>query len=99
MAGLDDLARLPERPTMAMSLHLDTAEYEFLVSPLKSGPEVQADPPTGSVKVSLGGESHRGNGRERNEDHFMVAHVRRTLNVLSHNLPKDEMPEFVGEDA
>ena len=29
----------------------------------------------------------------------MVARVRRTLNVLSHNLPKDEMPELIGEDA
>ena len=29
----------------------------------------------------------------------MVAQVRRTFNVLSHNLPKDEMPDFIGEDA
>ena len=84
---------------MATPLHLDTAEYEFLVSPLTSRPELPTEPTTGSVKVSLGGESHPGKVRERNEDHYMVAHVRRTLNVLSHNLPKDEMPEFVGEDA
>ena len=29
----------------------------------------------------------------------MVARVRRTLNVLAHNVPKDEMPGFLGEDA
>src|SRR3954447_22201462 len=93
--GLDDLARLPERPTMVIPLHLDTAEYEFLVSPLTSRVERPTEPSTGSVKVQLGGDSHPGKVRERNEDHYMVAHVRRTLNVLSHNLPKDEMPEHL----
>jgi PPM family protein phosphatase len=29
----------------------------------------------------------------------MVARVRRTFNVLAHNLPKEEMPDFIGEDA
>ena len=78
---------------------LETAEYEFLVSPLTSAPELPTEPTTGSVKVSLGGDSHPGKVRERNEDHYMVARVRRTLNVLSHNLPKEEMPDFIGEDA
>jgi serine/threonine protein phosphatase PrpC len=99
MAALDDIARLPERPTMDTSMHLDTAEYEFLVSPLSSRPDVPTEPATGSVLVRLGGTSHPGKVRERNEDHYMVAHVRRTLNVLSHNLPRGEMPEFIGEDG
>lgn len=84
---------------MTIPMHLDTAEYEFLVSPLSSRPEVETDPPSSSVKVRLGGDSHPGKVRERNEDHFMVAHVRRTLHVLSHNLPRGEMPEYLGEDA
>jgi protein phosphatase len=84
---------------MGTTLHLDTAEYEFLVSPLTSAPELPTEPATGAVAVRLGATSHPGKVRERNEDHYMVAHVRRTLNVLSHNLPKEEMPGFVGEDA
>jgi protein phosphatase len=84
---------------MDTPVRLDTAEYEFFVSPLTSGPDIPTEPATGSVAVRLGATSHPGKVRERNEDHYMVAHVRRTLHVLSHNLPKEEMPEYVGEDA
>ena len=84
---------------MATPLSLETAEYEFLVSPLSSVQEVPAEPSTLSIKVSFGAVSDAGKVRERNEDHYMVARVRRTFNVLAHNLPKDEMPDFIGEDA
>jgi len=84
---------------MATPLSLETAEYEFLVSPLSSVPDLQADPSSLSVRVSFGAVSDAGMVRARNEDHYMVARVRRTFNVLAHNLPKNEMPDFIGEDA
>ncbi len=84
---------------MATPLSLESAEYEFLVSPLTSMHQVPAEPSSLSVKVSFGAVSDAGKVRQRNEDHYMVARVRRTFNVLAHNLPKEEMPDFIGEDA
>ena len=84
---------------MAMPLNLETAEYEFLVSPLTTLRGLPQEPATWSVKVRFGAVSDAGCVRPRNEDHYMVARVRRTFNVLAHNLPKEEMPDFLGEDA
>ena len=84
---------------MRLPLSLETAEYEFLVSPFKSVDDMPTEPSTRSVKVRFGAVSDAGKVRPRNEDHFMVARVRRTLNVLAHNLPREEMPDFLGEDA
>jgi protein phosphatase len=84
---------------MAMPLSLETAEYEFLVSPLTSFTAPAREPATTAIKVRFGAISHEGKVRPRNEDHYMVARVRRTLNVLAHNLPKEELPDFIGEDA
>ncbi|MFO0888093.1 MAG: protein phosphatase 2C domain-containing protein [Isosphaeraceae bacterium] len=84
---------------MAMPLTLETAECEFLVSPLSSGELTTREPDSSAVKVRFGAVSHPGKVRPRNEDHYMVAKVRRTLNILAHNLPKEEMPDFLGDDA
>jgi protein phosphatase len=84
---------------MAMPMSLETAEYEFLVSPLSSVRTAAREPATSSVKVRFGAVSHEGKVRTRNEDHYMVARVRRTMNILSHNLPKEELPDYIGEDA
>jgi protein phosphatase len=86
---------------MSAPFHLDTAEFEFLVSPLSTTGTRRppAEPPTSSVQVRIGAVSHAGKVRPRNEDHYMVARVRRTLNILAHNLPADEMPGAIGEDA
>jgi len=84
---------------MATPPSLEMAEYEFLVSPLSSVQDFPAEPSTLSVKVSFGAVSDTGKVRQRNEDHYMVARLRRTFNVLAHNLPKEEMPDFIGEDA
>jgi protein phosphatase len=101
MASHDGWRIAREYGAMSVSFHLDTAEYEFLVSPLTASREckVPTEPASTSVKVRFGAVSHAGKVREKNEDHYMVARVRRTLNVLAHNLPKDEMPNFIGEDA
>jgi serine/threonine protein phosphatase PrpC len=86
---------------MNSPFHLDTAEFEFLVSPLSTTGtrKPPTEPPTSSIRVRIGAVSHPGKVRPRNEDHYMVARVRRTLNILSHNLPTEEMPDAVGEDA
>jgi protein phosphatase len=83
---------------MSAPLTLETAEYEFLVSPFKSV-EVPTEPSSQSVRVQYGAISDAGKVRSRNEDHFMVARTRRTLNVLAHNLPKEELPDSIGEDG
>jgi protein phosphatase len=84
---------------MAMPLSIETAECEFLVSPLTTVRGLVLEPATTSVKVRFGAVSDAGRVRPRNEDHYMIARVRRTLNVLAHNLPREELPDFVGEDA
>ena len=84
---------------MSAPLSLETAEYEFLVSPFRSQEDIPTEPSTSSVRVRFGAVSDAGKVRQRNEDHYMVARVRRTLNVLAHNLPKEELPDFIGEDA
>jgi protein phosphatase len=84
---------------MAMPLTLETAECEFLVSPLSSVQIVPREPDTTAIKVRIGAVSHPGHVRPRNEDHYMVAKVRRSLNVLAHNLPKEELPDSIGDDA
>src|SRR5271166_3364053 len=85
--------------TMATHLSLETAEYEFLVSPLSSVQKRPKEPATLTVKVRFGAVSDAGRVRSRNEDHYMVARVRRTFNVLAHNLPEEELPGFLGEDV
>jgi protein phosphatase len=84
---------------MAAPLSLESSEYEFLVSPLISEKALPSEPPSRAVKVVFGAISHQGKVRPRNEDHYMVARVRRTMNVLSHNLPKEELPDPIGEDG
>jgi hypothetical protein len=52
--------------TMAMPLSLETAEYEFLVSPLTSVQGHATEPATRSVKVRFGAVSDAGRVRPRN---------------------------------
>lgn len=84
---------------MSASLSLETAEHEFLVSPYKTLDDLPTEPASRSIKVRFGALSDPGKVRPRNEDHFMVARVRRTLSVLAHNVPQGEMPECIGEDG
>jgi protein phosphatase len=84
----------------ACPVKIETAEYEFLVSPLSTGARAASkEPHSTSVRVDLGAVSHPGLVRHRNEDHFMVAKVSRTLEVLLDNLPEGELPTGLGEDA
>ncbi|MGO9597871.1 MAG: PP2C family protein-serine/threonine phosphatase [Isosphaeraceae bacterium] len=86
---------------MASPLSLDTAEYEFLVSPLTSVQKlpVLREPASQTCRMTFDAVSDVGRVRKRNEDHYMVAQVHRSLSVLDHNLPREEMAESTGEDA
>ncbi|WP_165219967.1 PP2C family protein-serine/threonine phosphatase [Aquisphaera insulae] len=83
----------------ATPLSLETAELEFLVGPYSSSAEVSLEPPSRMIRVKYGAVSDPGRVRPRNEDHYMVARVRRTFDVLAHNLPKEELTESLAEDA
>jgi serine/threonine protein phosphatase PrpC len=84
----------------ACPVKIETAEYEFLVSPLSTETgTVPKEPHSTSVRVDLGAVSHPGLVRQRNEDHFMVAKVSRTLEVLLDNLPEGQLPAGLGEDG
>lgn len=85
--------------TSGTPLMLETSEYEFLVSPFQTLEDLPTEPSSRSIKVSYAAHSDPGKVRPRNEDHYLVARVRRTLNVLAHNVPQGEMPESLGEDA
>lgn len=81
-------------------IKIETAEYEFLVSPLSTETKpIPGEPRSTSVQVDLGALSHPGLVRLRNEDHYMVAKVSRTLEVLLDNLPKGELPRSLDEDG
>ncbi|HKM54591.1 MAG TPA: hypothetical protein VJY33_14365, partial [Isosphaeraceae bacterium] len=77
--------------TMASPLSLDTAEYEFLVSPLTSVQKlpVLREPASQTCRMTFGAVSDVGKVRTRNDDHYMVAQMRRSLSVLDHNLPRE----------
>ncbi len=81
-------------------MKLETAEYEFLVSPLSTETKsFTSEPHSASVRVDLGALSHPGLVRIRNEDHYMVAKISRTLEVLLDNLPEGELPQGLEEDG
>jgi protein phosphatase len=86
---------------MASPLSFDTAEHEFLVSPLTSVQKlpVLREPATRACRMTFGAVSDVGRVRKRNEDHYLVAQVRRSLSVLDHNLPPGELADSFGEDA
>ena len=85
---------------MASSFQMETAEHLFRVSPL-SAPKgaTPPEPASRSVKARFGAVTHPGRVRLRNEDHYMVARVRRAMHPLAHNLPQGELAESIGEDA
>src|SRR4051794_25496637 len=72
----------------------DTAEYLASKSPPSRPPQTPVVP----VQVDLAGRSHVGKVRANNEDHFLVARISRALNVLTTNLPRDQVPELI-EDS
>lgn len=50
-----------------------------------------------SVRIDVGGVSHTGHVRARNEDHFIVTRLGRYLETALTSLPPGEVPERVEE--
>ena len=83
---------------MSKPFHIETAEYEFLISP--SARETgQPKPASTSVHAEFGGVSHTGKVRSRNEDHFLVSRFSRKQEIVLTNLPQDHLPEQTGDDG
>jgi serine/threonine protein phosphatase PrpC len=77
---------------------LETAEYEFVVSP--SALDIsQIKPPSSLVRVEFGAISHAGKIRAKNEDHFLVSKLSRKQQLLLTNVPDDQFPEHFAEDG
>jgi protein phosphatase len=81
---------------MSKTPQLETAEYEFLISP-SAGETKQPKPASRDVRVEIGAISHTGRVRSRNEDHFLVSRVSRQQEILETNMPPDSLPEYTGE--
>jgi PPM family protein phosphatase len=54
---------------------------------------------TPSVKVQFGAMSHIGKVRAKNQDHFLISRIARTLDVLQTSLPAGELPDTINDDA
>lgn len=77
---------------------LETAEYEFVISPSALG-NSQVKPPSSLVRVEFGAVSDRGKLRDNNEDHFLVSKVSRNQEILSTNVPDNYFPQLFAEDG
>jgi protein phosphatase len=77
---------------------LETAEYQFMVSPSVLDTQLFR-PPTRALRVRFGALSHPGKVRPKNEDHFLVSQFSRTQRILTTNIPDDQVPEQTGDDA
>jgi serine/threonine protein phosphatase PrpC len=64
------------------------------IQQIDTAPERPYSPP---VRVVAAGLSHKGNVREENEDHYLVARVGRSLDTLVTSLPEGEVPERFDE--
>jgi protein phosphatase len=83
---------------MTHPFELETAEYEFVVSP-SAFDTGQPKPPSNMVGVEFGAVSDTGKVRPQNEDHYLVSRVSRKQEVLRTNVPAALFPEYAGEDA
>jgi PPM family protein phosphatase len=52
-----------------------------------------------SMKVEFGASSHVGKVRAKNQDHFSIVRIARSLDVVSSNISSFEIPEKVEEFA
>ena len=77
---------------------LETAEYEFVISP-SALDNSQIKPPSSMVRVEFGAVSHTGKVRAKNEDHFLVSKLSRKQQILLTNVPDDQFPDHFAEDG
>jgi protein phosphatase len=83
---------------MHSAFDMETAEYEFLVSP-SAMDLTRPKPASSSVRIDFGAVSETGKVRETNEDHFLIAKINRKQEVLFTNVPVDQLPALPGEDG
>jgi len=57
------------------------------------------DPPSSLVEVDLAAQSHAGNARANNEDHYLVVRLERSLQTLLSDLPEGILPHSFDETA
>jgi PPM family protein phosphatase len=77
---------------------LETAEYEFVISPSALDTS-QMKPPSSMVRVEFGAVSHTGKVRPQNEDHFLVSKLSRKQQIVLTNIPDDQFPEHFADDG
>ncbi len=77
---------------------LPSDETEQIPIPGYSAAGVPAAAPQ-SMKVEFGASSHIGKVRAKNQDHYSIFRVSRSLDVLSTNLPGGEIPQKVEESG
>jgi serine/threonine protein phosphatase PrpC len=83
---------------MSGPLDLETAEFEFSIS-ASALDQSRPRPASTRLGVEFGAVTHAGKVRPRNEDHYLVARVRREQKVLSTNIADEHFPDDVGDDA
>jgi serine/threonine protein phosphatase PrpC len=77
---------------------LETAEYEFAISPSALDNSL-LKPPSTLLRVEFGAVSDTGKVRSHNEDHFLVSRLSRKQEVLLTNVPENLFPEHSGDHA
>jgi len=77
---------------------LSSDETEQIPIPGYGGAELTAGAEQ-TMKVEFGASSHVGKVRAKNQDHYSIFRVARSLDVLSTNLPGGEIPQKVEESG
>ncbi len=83
---------------MSKPPEIETAEYEFLISP-SAGETNQPKPASTDVRADVGAVSHTGQGPLAQRGPFLVSRVSRQQEILQTNMPPDSLPEYTGEDG
>jgi serine/threonine protein phosphatase PrpC len=82
------------------SQELETADYPAAPREAKQSPARFFGPAQPPVEVEFGAVTHPGKVRPNNEDHYLVQRHRRTLSVITTNLPPEyHTTDHVHEDA
>ncbi len=77
----------------------DTASLDTQEFPIPPKRPSALPPLPGTVAVEFGARSHVGKVRDKNEDHFLISQIGRTLRVLQTSLPPGEVPGEIEEAA
>jgi protein phosphatase len=96
--GAIDPFHFEECVMMTDPMQMETAEYEFVVSP-SARDSGQPRPASSQVRIDFGAVSNTGKVRASNEDHFLVSRISRKQKILQTSMPDDHLPEQTGDDG